>query len=188
MAALTRRSIMDSFIRLLDERPLDKITVKDIVEDCGINRNTFYYHFADIPALVEELVREEADSILATSQGIQSLEECFEAAVRLTRAHRRAIWHIYHSSNREIYERYLLDICGYVVTGFIDNAIGGRPVAPDDREAIIQGYKCECFGFITDWISRGMPDDLEERFFRLCTLRHGMTQEMIARALSEAHP
>ena len=33
---------MDSFIKLLNAKPLDKITVKDIVEDCGINRNTFY--------------------------------------------------------------------------------------------------------------------------------------------------
>ena len=53
MAAFTRKSIMESFVRLLDEKPLGKISVKDIVEDCGINRNTFYYRFADIPSLVE---------------------------------------------------------------------------------------------------------------------------------------
>ena len=47
MASFTRKAIMDSCLRLLEERPVDKITVKDIVEDCGINRNTFYYHFHD---------------------------------------------------------------------------------------------------------------------------------------------
>ena len=46
MASFTRKAIMDSCLRLLEERPVDKITVKDIVEDCGINRNTFYYHFS----------------------------------------------------------------------------------------------------------------------------------------------
>ena len=44
MASFTRKAIMDSCLRLLEERPVDKITVKDIVEDCGINRNTFYDH------------------------------------------------------------------------------------------------------------------------------------------------
>ena len=45
---LTKNAIMTSLVKLLNEKPLDKITVKDIVEDCGINRNTFYYHYHDI--------------------------------------------------------------------------------------------------------------------------------------------
>ena len=53
MASFTRKAIMDSFMKLVDQRPISKITIKDIVEDCGVNRNTFYYHFADIPALID---------------------------------------------------------------------------------------------------------------------------------------
>ena len=45
MLQLTKKAIVNSFIKLLNEKPLDKITVKNIAEDCGINRNTFYYHF-----------------------------------------------------------------------------------------------------------------------------------------------
>ena len=41
MPAFTRNAIIDAFLQLLDERPLSKITVKDIVDACGINRNTF---------------------------------------------------------------------------------------------------------------------------------------------------
>ena len=57
VTSLTKRAIRASFLKLLNERPLNKITVKDIVEDCGINRNSFYYHYTDIPALAEEIVR-----------------------------------------------------------------------------------------------------------------------------------
>ena len=185
MASLTRRSIMDSFIRLLEERPVNKISVKDVVEDCGINRNTFYYHFADIPALVEEIVKAEADEIMTGGgAGLSSLEACGEAALRHCKAHRRAIWHIYNSGNRDIYERYLMDICDYVVTAFIDNALNGRRIPDADRAAIIQGYKCEVFGFVTDWLSRGMTDDIEATFLRLCALRHGFTEEMFKRAMN----
>ena len=42
MAQFTQKAIVESLIKLLNERPLDKITIKDIVEECGINRNTFY--------------------------------------------------------------------------------------------------------------------------------------------------
>ena len=45
--------IANAFYALLEEKPLSKITVREIVERCGVNRNTFYYHFRDIPALLD---------------------------------------------------------------------------------------------------------------------------------------
>ncbi len=64
MANFTARAIKASFIKLLNERPLSKISVRDIVEDCGINRNSFYYHFQDIPALIEEIITEQTKTII----------------------------------------------------------------------------------------------------------------------------
>ena len=54
MPSFTKKAIMESFVRLAGKKPLDKITVRDIVDDCGINRNTFYYYFQDIYAVLEE--------------------------------------------------------------------------------------------------------------------------------------
>ena len=65
MPNFTKMAIKATFIKLLNEKPLSQITVKDIVETCGVNRNSFYYHFQDIPALIEEIVTEEADRIIA---------------------------------------------------------------------------------------------------------------------------
>ena len=75
MANFTEKAIKASFLKLLNERPLTKITVRDIVEDCGINRNSFYYHYRDIPALLEELITEQADNIMKKYPPISSLEE-----------------------------------------------------------------------------------------------------------------
>ena len=58
MPNFTKKAIKETFVALLDERPLNRITVKDIVEACGINRNSFYYHFEDLPALLEEIIAE----------------------------------------------------------------------------------------------------------------------------------
>ena len=52
MSKFTRDAIKQSFLKLLNERPLSQIKVRDIVSDCGVNRNTFYYYFHDIPSLV----------------------------------------------------------------------------------------------------------------------------------------
>ncbi len=55
MSSFTRQAIMDAFLRLLKKRPFSKITVRDIVEECGVNRTTFYYYYQDIYAIVEDL-------------------------------------------------------------------------------------------------------------------------------------
>ena len=59
MPKFTKTAIMNSFMKLLSTTSFDKITVKNIVDDCGINRNTFYYNFEDIYALVDEILQEE---------------------------------------------------------------------------------------------------------------------------------
>lgn len=64
MANFTRRAIKEAFIKLLEQRLLNAMTVKDIIEECGINRNSFYYHYQDLPALIEEIIKEEAESII----------------------------------------------------------------------------------------------------------------------------
>ncbi|MEG1430525.1 MAG: TetR family transcriptional regulator, partial [Oscillospiraceae bacterium] len=53
MSQTTKKALAASLVRLLSEKPLDKITVVDIAEDCEVNRQTFYYHFQDIYDLVE---------------------------------------------------------------------------------------------------------------------------------------
>lgn len=55
MPTFTKRAIIESFLRLVGKKTLDKITVRDLVDDCGINRNTFYYYFQDIYAVMEEI-------------------------------------------------------------------------------------------------------------------------------------
>ncbi|MBO4467998.1 MAG: TetR/AcrR family transcriptional regulator, partial [Clostridia bacterium] len=60
MANFTRNAIKDTFIKMLNERPLSQISVKDITSELDINRNTFYYHFHDIPQLIEEIIIEES--------------------------------------------------------------------------------------------------------------------------------
>ena len=60
MSNLTEQAIKAFFLKLLEQRPLTRITVRDITDDCGINRNSFYYHFHDIPQLMEKIALDAA--------------------------------------------------------------------------------------------------------------------------------
>lgn len=49
----TKCALTKSLKKLAEQgKPLEKITIGDIVRDCGVNRNTFYYHFSDINELI----------------------------------------------------------------------------------------------------------------------------------------
>ena len=52
MSQMTKRALEASLKKLLLEKPLTKIAINDIAEDCGISRMTFYCHFKDIYELV----------------------------------------------------------------------------------------------------------------------------------------
>ena len=47
MSDTTKRALETSLKNLLLKKPVNKITINDITEDCGVNRATFYYHFKD---------------------------------------------------------------------------------------------------------------------------------------------
>lgn len=181
MVSKKRTAIMESVLRLLEERPLNKITVKDIVDECGINRNTFYYHFEDISSLIEAIIISEVDRVMTQYRDISSMEECIEMAMRLVSDHKNAIYHIYNSSNRDFLERRLMEICRHAAAQFVEKTAGDQAIRPGDLDIIIQSYKCELFGLVIDWLNSGMPEGVESRFLRLCELRGGSVEVMLER-------
>ena len=56
MPQFTKYALENSLKKLLLQKPLNKITINDITEDCGVNRMTFYYHFKDIYDLVDWII------------------------------------------------------------------------------------------------------------------------------------
>ena len=60
----TKIQMAESLKRLIKDRPFSKITVQDIVADCNINRNTFYYHFENTYDLLSFAYEQEVKNIV----------------------------------------------------------------------------------------------------------------------------
>lgn len=181
MPNFTKRAIKESFWKLLNEQPLTQISVRKIVEECGINRNSFYYHFQDIPSLIEEIVMDAANALIQQHPSITSIDEGVEAAFRFTLDNKKAILHICNSVNRNIYEQYLMRICEYVVTTYFDTVFEKDIVSKSNRDIMILFTKCELFGLSIDWINTGMQDDAIEKLKHLLLFCNGLSSEMIKR-------
>ena len=64
MTKMTKMALAAALKKLLEKKPLSKITVTDITRECEINRHTFYYHFRDIYDLIEWIYVNEAEQYI----------------------------------------------------------------------------------------------------------------------------
>lgn len=175
MANFTQTAIKESFLKILNDKPINQITVKDIVEDCGINRNSFYYHFQDIPALVEDIVKSEVDKVTNEYPSIDSIETCLTVSVDFAKANKRAVMHIYNSANRAMFEQYLWKVCEYVAEKYVNAVAYSESLEKADRALVTNLVKCECFGVVIQWMESGMSDEIYNDIHRLCEIRSGLS-------------
>ena len=169
-----------SFMKLLSQKPLSKISVRDIVEDCGINRNSFYYHFQDIPSLLGEIVTEQTDALIRQYPSISSVEECFSVAFHTARENRRAVMHIFNSANRDMFLQDTLRLCEYVVSTYISTVFSGENIGVDDRRVVVQFMKCQLFGVWIDWVSGGMKEEALADLQRMIQLCRGVPELIVS--------
>lgn len=185
MPNFTYNAIKASFIKLLNERPLSQIKVKDIVADCGVNRNTFYYYFHDIPSLIEDMVMEEAEYIIQKYPSSDTIEDFFGTIIDYVLKKKTLFLHIYNSVNRELFEQYLWQVCERVVILYVDSVLDGHKIRPEDRRIIIHYLKALSFGIISSWLQSGLTEEIRFTFERIYQMKKGSVEEMIHRFETE---
>lgn len=156
MAQFTKRAIMECFIRMLNEMPLDKISVVDIAERCGINRNTFYYYYCDIYALVKELFTLEAQRIAEKNLTCDTWQEVCLETMEFVRENRRAVYHLFHSNHRDLLEEYLYDVTHLEMVNFVRRTAQDLPVTEENVESLAMFYTSALVGLSTHWLLSGM--------------------------------
>ena len=91
MSQITKRALAESLKKLLLEKPLDRITVSDITEDCGVSRMTFYYHFKDVYDLIEWTWLQEAERALDGQKTYDTWQQGFLQIFQLVLKFRRDV-------------------------------------------------------------------------------------------------
>lgn len=154
----TKKMISDTFVELLEKKPFDKITIKDIVETCGINRNTFYYYYSDIYDLLEEIFKREMTDIIKTHQGGGSWLAAFMKVAEVAYSHKKIINNICSSRSYDYFENYMYKSCKYIVVDFVQAMASGMNVPDEDIEFIASFYEYALFGMISEWFRTGMRE------------------------------
>ena len=163
MAQMTKRALEESLKRLLLKKPLDKITISDLTEGCGISRMTFYYHFKDIYDLVEWACVEDAARALEDKKTYDTWQQGFLQIFQAVEANRPFIMNVYHSVSREQVEFYLYKLTYDLLIGVVEEKSQGIPVRDEDKKFIADFYKYAFVGLMLDWIRGDMPCSSSQR-------------------------
>lgn len=164
----TKEAISDAFWQLLEEKPYHKITVQNIVERCQISRNSFYYHFQDIPALVEYSIQEWTGQVIKNSDDLESPSKCILPIAREITKRKKAFIHIYRSSCGETLIRYMNQIGFQIVQSYIDTVTKNINLSQEDKAVFIRYYKCIFAGTVLDWLDAGASYDLPAFCEEIC--------------------
>ena len=181
MSQVTKRALEQSLKNLLLKKPLTKITINDIAEDCGINRMTFYYHFKDIYDLVEWSCLEDARKALEEKKPYDTWQQGFLQIFEAVRDNKPFIMNVYHCVHREQVEKYLEPLVDRLLMGVIEEESRNITVRQEDKAFIAQVYAYIFIGLMLDWIKDDMREDPVEIVSRLATLIKGSVAAALAR-------
>ncbi|QEY33766.1 TetR family transcriptional regulator [Caproiciproducens galactitolivorans] len=173
MSYITKRALEESLKRMLRKKSLDKITIADIAEDCGISRMTFYYHFKDIHDLVEWCCLEDAEKALGDKKTYDTWQQGFLQIFEAVIENRPFIINVYRSVSREQVELYLYKLTYDLIIGVVEEKAVGMKVSEEDKKFIADFYKYGFVGLLLDWIKKDMRENPRQIVERLDLLIRG---------------
>ena len=159
MSQTTKRALEASLKKLLLEKPLNKITINDITEDCGVNRMTFYYHFKDIYDLVDWILIEDATKVLEGRRSFETWSEAYLDILQQVQENKTLVLNVYRSVGREQVEQYLYKLLDPMLKDFAARECEHITVQDADKQFVIDFYKYALVGMTLEWIRRDMKTD-----------------------------
>ena len=162
MALDMKAAIAESFNSLVRQRGIDKVTVKAVIEDCGISRQTFYYHFQDLYAVIEwiccrELMEEiDVDGDITFEEWLRKLMETMEAD--------RAF---YKKLANEIEWKQMADRTKAIVAEQVDRFLSAsgemKGIGSEERSFMVDFFSTSIIYYLLDFITSNKNMTTEER-------------------------
>ena len=178
----TKQALGEALKQLLEQKTLNKITVSDLTDLCGVNRQTFYYHFRDIYDLLEWLYKEDlTKSVMPEYYDAHKWQIPYLALYRNLKKNRVLVINVYHSAQKELIERYVHQEAFRLLKEALDDweADLGISAGEDNKRFIAAFYQAALVDMIFDWIDRGMREEPEEIVRKTALLLEGTFEDAL---------
>ena len=160
MSQITRKAIMDSTFKLASKRPLNKIKVRDIVNDCGLTRNTFYYYFRDVYDVLDIALCEKISKV-TTEDGRWHDESFFKFAAFLFK-HKAIFRNVYSAMGDKKMRPYFYDKIHEIVMSYVRGEAEGLDADETDLMIIAIFYEEALRGLLLRWLRGETPKNISD--------------------------
>lgn len=149
----TKKAFAASLKKAMEKKPFTKITVSEIINDCNVNRKTFYYHFEDIYALLKWMFEQEAIEVVKSFDLLVNYEEAIIFVMDYVDKNKHILNCAYDSIGRDEMKRFFVaDFIGVMRT-VIDGAQQKLEITVDENfKSFLTGFITEALaGTLVDW-------------------------------------
>ncbi len=169
MPVTTKDSIAVAFLDVASKKSIDKVTVKDVVEACGITRQTFYYHFQDMMDVIEWSLKQHEEVLLQQSLKASSMWDALRILVSSIEDRPEIINKLMSSQKREQTQKLLLSTARSYLREMISHQQLCSHLKHSDIETSLTFYSCALVGvLIENSTKRNLDlDILTDQLYRL---------------------
>ena len=181
VATSTKNMLAAALKKMMEIKPIDKITVKDLVELCSVNRQTFYYHFDDVYDLLEWVFEEDANRVLPKEIVYDNWQQDVVMWFKYLSDNSAFALNVYNSNNRLYMLRYIKGRLQSCIRAFADIVSEGISIDKMDYEFVIEFYSSGIVGLISQWMDLGMNLPKEVTKERLLRIMDNSVENMLMR-------
>jgi len=158
----TEQLIRDNFLKLLDEKPLNRITVRELCDLCSINRATFYKHYPDVYGVLEALEAEILESVdgLMDTGNFGNMVSFYKDLLSFSRE-QVLKWHAIFSDNGDpgFITQLLKRGMDFGYPLFIETL---TKATPDQKDLVFHFLSMGTAAMVEHWIKEAMQQSEEE--------------------------
>lgn len=170
---LTKKALAQALKHIMDETPLGKITVQQVADTCGVNRQTFYYHFQDIYELLGWIYESEAVASISAYRSYDTWTDGFLRIFRYIENNKSLCLNTLHSLAKNHLETYLYAVTNDLIMGVIEELSRALAVNEADKRFMAHFYTMGFAGLVMEWLAGGMKERPETLIERLNLLIEG---------------
>lgn len=163
---ITKRALSQALKELMKTRPIEKISVGNICDACGLNRKSFYYHFQDKYELLDWIYYQEGFVYLASDVTFDNWHEHMEKLLEMMREN-QIFYENTISASPQCFEDYLFQITCTLFEEAIRRLDGSLRLKEDDVKLYSRFYSYGMCGIIRDWVRGGMKESPKSLSLRI---------------------
>ena len=184
----TKAMLCQALKKKMAQKPLDKITIRELADDCGLKRQAFYYHFQDIYDLLDKWLDRKKNQFFAMTQLTGSWTDRLKVLLHAMQENPKLVYHVSDSITRERLERYVFTSIESQFYDLIGEKTAAMEITDETRKMMTSFFCCSLLGYVMKFLWVNMNVDIDASVDDLSIIFSGALEAMLRKEMGQQEP